>query len=88
MIKYRNKHGVVDAFLLGVDKEPKWFAENVISTRVLSDGETRVYWIKTPLGFVSAFSGTTYIIRDVDGGVYLYETDIFEKTYERVTDDV
>lgn len=91
MAKYRKKPVVIEAFLFGVDKEPEWYIEAVTNGRVevIPAGiETSFCYIHTLEGMMKAVEEKDYIIRGVNGELYPCKADIFEKTYERVTDDV
>ena len=93
MSKYRKKPVVIDAFLLGADKEPEWFKEAVANGIVeirryqTNLKEHRTYFIRTLEGNMAAREEIDYIIRGVNGELYPCKADIFEKTYEEVTDD-
>lgn len=87
MAKYRKKPVVIDAFLLGVDEEPEWFKESEVTSMELMEDEVEVCYIYTLEGVMTAFPERDYIIRGVNGEIYPCKADIFEKTYERVTDD-
>ena len=95
MAKYRKKPVVIEAFLLGVDYMPDWFADAVTTNEVVLHGSSSGFYhvadtsadIHTLEGWMHANYGD-YIIRGVNGEIYPCKPDIFEKTYERVTDDV
>lgn len=90
MSKYRKKPVVIDAFLLGVDDEPEWFmnakARHAVRPNRTGD-ESNVFYIDTLEGWMKACPCKDYIIRGVEGELYPCKADIFEKTYEAVTDD-
>ena len=87
MSKYRKKPVVIDAFLLGVDDEPEWFEKSKLLTLQRSVHGIEVCCIRTLEGIMTAFPKRDYIIRGVNGELYPCKADIFEKTYEKVTDD-
>lgn len=82
-MKYKKLPVPVDAFLLGVDDFPKWFAEAIIDGTVKRLNSNN-YIISTLEGNMLARAGADYIIKGVDGELYPCKVDIFEKTYERV----
>lgn len=86
MSKYRKKPVVIDAFLLGVDAKPEWFRESEVATIELTEDTIEICYINTLEGVMTAIEGD-YIIRGVNGELYPCKADIFEKTYEAVTDD-
>lgn len=100
MAKYRKKPVVIEAFLFkrnafGHSEVPLWMHE-ACSKGVVVIKEfyapiigvrQRVCEIKTLEGVMTAQEGD-YIIQGVNGEIYPCKADIFEKTYERVTDDV
>ena len=90
MAKYRKKPVVIEAFLLGVDDEPEWFKDavkaGVVKEYNFGHGTTACK-IRTLEGEMVRLGGVDYIIRGVEGELYPCKPDIFEKTYERVTDD-
>ncbi len=90
MSKYRKKPVVIDAFHLGVDAEPEWFvkakADGIVEAIQVFD-ERGFYYIHTLEGEMIATRKSDYIIRGVNGELYPCKADIFEKTYEAVTDD-
>ncbi|MBS6195474.1 MAG: hypothetical protein KH828_07840 [Clostridiales bacterium] len=93
-MKYRKKPIVVEAFKLTTDVEtiaPDWFIQAVVDEKVwidrsMVDGHISVYGctIQTLEGKLHAKIGD-YIIRGLRGELYPCKTDIFQKTYERVT---
>lgn len=92
-MRYRKKPIEVDAFRLTADVDilaPKWFMKAVDAGRVyidrsINDGYAHVYGatIETREGRMKAKIGD-YIIRGVNGEIYLCKPDIFKKTYEPV----
>ena len=90
MAKYRKKPVVIDAFLLGVNVAREWFVEAVKSgeVEIISNyDEIDFCYINTLEGKMKADAVSDYIIRGVKGELYPCKADIFEKTYEAVTDD-
>lgn len=90
MSKYRKKPVVIEAFHLGIEDAPEWFIEAVeqdnVAFVVSPDGCVKCK-IRTLEGVMEANAGVDYIIRGVDGELYPCKADIFEKTYEAVTED-
>lgn len=95
MAKYRKKPVVIDAFQLNERGliEEDWFWDAVTRCDIITlhfgkhDPEPAMCKIRTLEGVMTANAGD-YIIRGVNGEIYPCKADIFEKTYERVTDDV
>lgn len=89
MMKYRKKPVIIEAFRMGVDYIPDWFMDKVTSNEIkLSRNLNETYcYIKTLEGTMKADYGD-YIIRGVNGEIYPCKPDIFEKTYERVEENV
>lgn len=89
MSKYRKKPVVIDAFLLDSNSgAPHWFLQ-AVETGVVEIHHKKKYIllkIKTLEGTMKAKEGD-YIIQGVNGEIYPCKADIFEKTYEAVTDD-
>lgn len=93
MAKYRKKPVVIEAFMLGYDVEPQWFQDAVKSGVVeyewrASDPEKFPpdgVAIKTLEGVMRA-NWYEYIIKGVKGEIYPCKHDIFEATYEPVTE--
>ena len=94
-MKYRKKPLVVEAFKLN-DRglvEEDWFWDAVSNNTIITHHfELEIYdpepaWceIKTLEGTMIAKAGD-YIIRGVNGEIYPCKADIFEKTYEEVTE--
>ena len=94
MAKYRKKPVVIEAFQLNerglVEEDWFWDAEtrNDIITHFFGKQYRRPAKcdIRTLEGVMTAHAGD-YIIRGVNGEIYPCKADIFEKTYEKVTDD-
>ena len=90
-MKYRKKQVVIEAFklnargLVGED----WFWDAVSNNDIITHNFGKFHsdpaWceIKTPEGTLTATTGD-YIIRGLNGEIYLCRADIFEKTYEAI----
>lgn len=93
-MKYRKKPVVVDAFQLGKDPMPDWFADAITGNRVILHGSSSGFYhekdtnadIRTLEGGMHANYGD-YIIRGVQGELYPCKAYIFEMTYERVSEN-
>lgn len=81
-MKFRKKPVEVEAFMLGLDKEPYWFTTRM-DIRYIYDEEGRTIGaiIPTLEGDHKAGIGD-YIIQGVKGELYPCKPDIFEATYE------
>ena len=94
-MKFRKKPIVIEAFKLNERGlvEEDWFWDAVLKdTIILHHFELEIYdpepaWceINTLEGTMIAKAGD-YIIRGVNGEIYPCKADIFEKTYEEVTE--
>ena len=92
-MKYRKKPIVVEAFKLNerglVEEDWFWDAvtNNTIITHYFGKFHPEPAWceINTLEGTMIAKAGD-YIIRGIDGEIYPCKADIFEKTYEEVTE--
>lgn len=85
MAKYRKKPVIIDAFRFMIDDTmPDWFSEKVINNTIITykDGTCS---INTLEGVMTSSYGD-YIIQGVKGEVYACKPDIFEQTYELVTE--
>ena len=88
---YRKKPVAVEAFQLGVDYMPDWFADAVTANGVILHGTSSGFDhvddttadIHTLEGWHHANFGD-YIIKGVKGELYPCKPDIFEMTYEEV----
>lgn len=90
-MKFQKKPVIIEAFRIGWDHIPDWFAgalQHEVAT--LNLGIHGYYHhpdttadIKTLEGMMHASNGD-YIIQGIDGELYPCKPDIFEKTYERV----
>lgn len=99
-MKYRKKPVEIEAFRLGYDFMPDWFmgeaAKNNIITTFKNNYEPKGPFedcsalieadIKTLEGMMHADNGD-YIIKGVKGEIYPCKPDIFEMTYERISDE-
>ena len=97
MGKYRKKPVVIEAFRMGIDPTPDWFADNVTDRTVTLrtdkpssntdpfDNEVYKTWceIETLEGTMVGNYGD-YIIKGNKGEIYPCKPDIFEATYELV----
>ena len=79
---YRKKHPMVEAFKVGTDEFPKWFKDG-LDTEEFAFHETLGAYIMTSNG-VECVSIGDYIVKDYNGNIYSYNSDIFEEEYERV----
>ena len=82
MPKYRKKPVVIEAFQWHIDIVPKWWKDY---KGIGIDVATGSAFIPTLEGKMEARVGD-FIIQGVNGEVYPCKPDIFEKTYELVTD--
>ena len=88
MMKYRKKPVVIEAvrFINGrVDAKPSWIMK-AFDERYLRVRANRELIVRTLEGNMVVADGD-YIIRGVQGEIYPCKPDIFEQTYEEVTDD-
>ena len=72
----------VEAFQFGIDEIPSWFKASWISFE--ANGDT-IGCIDTLEGEMT-FHGGDYIIKGVKGELYPCRRDIFEETYEEVSE--
>lgn len=91
-MKYRKKPVVINAFKWTGDmfqnEDPEWMIEAIQECKVYFSNigkEDVVMKIETLEGVMSANRGD-YIIQGVKGELYPCKPDIFEMTYEEVTD--
>lgn len=82
MAKFRKKPVVIEAFRYYVDSRPDWFTEKVTTNEIITH-ETHCD-INTLEGVMRGNVGD-YIIQGVKGEVYPCKADIFEATYEPVS---
>lgn len=86
MPKYRKKPVVIEAFRFQIDETmPDWFNEKRITNDIVTN-EDGTCEIKTLEGTMKADYGD-YIIKGVKNEIYPCKPDIFEQTYEPVSDD-
>lgn len=84
-MRYRKKPVVIESFRLGFDECPRWaYSSNKVE--VLPIGSEVRALIHTLEGTMKANHGD-YIIQGVQGEIYPCKPDIFEATYEAVTND-
>lgn len=84
-MKYRKKPVVIEAVRYMIDNSlPDWFMDRVSNNTIVihKDG---TYHIKTLEGTMKSEYGD-HIILGVNGEVYPCKPDIFEKTYEEVSE--
>lgn len=92
-MKYRKKPVVVDAFKLNEDIIPDWFWDAIINNDIITCSfgerclEDAAYRIKTLEGDMIARTND-YIIKGVNGEIYPCKPEIFEKTYEKVEEEI
>lgn len=82
MAKYRKKTSVVDAFQWLMDDVPEWITF-AIRDDIINFDIRGMMIISTPEGEMLASPGD-YIIKGVNGELYICKPDIFERTYEKV----
>lgn len=93
-MKYRKKPVVIEAFKLGADPMPDWFADAITENRVTLHGTSSGHYhaydtnadIETLEGRMHAEYGD-YIILGVKGEIYPCKPDVFRATYEAVRGD-
>jgi len=88
-MKFRKKAVVIEAWQFEAPKfmpQPTWM-ENAMNagTMYFQGGDAPYYTIKTLEGSMRAIPGD-WIIRGVKGELYPCKPDIFEATYDAVTD--
>lgn len=87
MSKYRKKPVVIEAWQIGSDeKMPQWLFDAMESGTALERVDGSGWLIKTLEGNHLGSVGD-YIIQGVQGELYPCKPDIFEQTYEEVTDE-
>ena len=79
-MKFRKKPVVIEAFCVGLHKEPEWFLSRKDWVAQNHDHHTS-YQILTLEGDMTANFGD-WIIKGVNDEIYPCKSDIFEKTYE------
>ncbi|EGD47070.1 hypothetical protein Cpap_1462 [Ruminiclostridium papyrosolvens DSM 2782] len=87
-MKYRKKPVVVEAFNQNQEETPDWFIEAIISGAIkyITVASGIKVLIKTLEGPMLADSND-YIIKGVNGEFYSCKPNVFEKTYEPVTNE-
>lgn len=92
MAKYRKKPVVIEAFQISEKTEHqirRWSNDVVYPSPILEPTDKNpsgVYWqVKTLEGIMTAIPND-FIIQGVNGEFYPCKPDIFEKTYELVTE--
>ena len=92
-MKFRKKPVVIEAIKLTRSFGwPEWFHDAVTRNEIITHGlgkfgEGKVYCeIKTLEGVMTANEGD-WIIKGINGEFYPCKPDIFEKTYEEVSDE-
>ena len=83
-MKYRKKPVIIEAFRFGVDDMPNWF---LLDERVVwgnKEGEKPLFCIiKTLSGLVTGDYGD-YVIKGIDGEIYVCKAEAFLMCYEEV----
>jgi hypothetical protein len=84
IVKYRKKPVVIEAI------QYNWFTKNDVREFVgqdnfLSNWPDTVHWIKTLEGKMMISEGD-YVIKGIQGEFYPCKPDIFEQTYEKVSE--
>lgn len=77
MMKYIKKPVIIEAFQLGIAKQPHWFIQNTHYVYHPEDGSIIVHTLE---GDMKALVGD-YIIKGVKGEIYPCKADIFHLTY-------
>lgn len=85
-MKYRNKPVVIEAFQLGKDEFPEWAWERRNVDMTIIFGDKPELLINTLEGIMTAHVGD-YVIKGIKGELYPCRADIFEETYEPVTEE-
>lgn len=93
-MKYRKKAIVVEAFKLGADHMPDWFADAITENCVILHGTSAGFYhaydtnadIETLEGRMHANYGD-YIILGVNSEIYPCKPDVFRASYEAVRGD-
>jgi len=83
-MKYRKKPIVIEAFRFRIDNCPDWFMDKVTTNEIITSPEKCD--IHTLEGVMTASKGD-YIIRGIAGEIYPCKPDIFEASYEPVTEE-
>lgn len=88
-MKYRKKPIIIEAYLLhAVDCHdcPEWLKDLYNNSNLCEIHDTHIT-IKTLEGWMIANKGD-YIIKGIKGEFYPCKPDIFEATYEKVTNEI
>lgn len=93
MARYRKLSVEIEAFKLGIDYIPDWFMDKISTNEIILHGNSSGFQhyddtncdIKTLEGTMHANYGD-YIIKCIKGEIYPCKSDIFEKTYKKVSD--
>jgi hypothetical protein len=91
MAQYRKKPVVIEAFKYGIDNRPDWFNDKVTTNEIMTfvgyNNKTEDFFcaIKTSEGVMRGDYGD-YIIQGVKGEIYPCKADIFEMTYEIISE--
>lgn len=93
-MKYRKKPVEIEAFQYGIDDRPDWFDDKVTSNEIttfvgtdIRDSSEYYCEIKTLEGIMKG-NCKDFIIKGVNGEIYPCKPDIFEKTYEKVENNL
>lgn len=100
MSKYRKKPVVIEAFQLGIDFTPDWFMDQVSANKIILRNDRlpalptrgRCY-INSMYCLINTLEGEMrgdygdYIIKGVKGEIYPCKPDIFEMTYDLISDE-
>lgn len=84
MTRYRKRPVEVEAFRLGFDAYPDWFKRQMALGKVSADWKNTNAKILTLEGEMEASHGD-YVIQGVNGELYPCKAEIFEQTYEAVS---
>lgn len=86
-VKFHNREYADNPLVF--DEIPKWLQEAVDNKTIIPEFRSEDYWylnIQTLEGTMSA-RPDDWIIQGVNGEIYPCKPDIFEKTYEKVSDE-
>jgi hypothetical protein len=81
--KYKKKPVTIEAFRYKVDEMPDWFVEAHLDDEILLSIDHCK--IRTLEGVMIGWMGD-YIIRGIKGEIYPCRKDIFEESYEEVSE--
>ena len=83
-MKYRKKPVIIEAFQFGVDDMPNWFLSDERVVWGNKEAEKPLFCIiKTLSGLVTGDYGD-YVIKGIDGEVYICKAEAFLMSYEEV----